>query len=151
MDKSLPSQYVTSGKFRMFCATVLFIFMLDFETGSVASRFSEQLVACALEHLAVLETLKPLFINAAVVVHDIQVIGKTVEGGKRTGEQADPTSVRLCRLGVHVAGSLRPPCDDRVAFLFRFCGFRLTPLNAKNLDHVITQEIGKELPLVGAV
>ncbi len=60
--------------------------MLDFETGSVAGCFSEQLVARALEHLAVFETLKPSSINAAVVIYDVQVIGETIEGGERTGE-----------------------------------------------------------------
>ena len=82
-----PGQYVTSSEFGMFCTTILFIFMLHFETGSVAGCFSEQFVARALEHLAVLETLKPLFINAAVVIHDVQVIGETIEGGERTGEK----------------------------------------------------------------
>jgi hypothetical protein len=38
-----------------------------------------------------------------------------------------------------------------VAFLFRLCGFRLAPLNAKSLDYVVAKEIRKELPLVGPV
>jgi hypothetical protein len=147
----LPGQYVTSGEFGMFCSTILFIFMLDFETGAVAGRFSEQFVTRALEHLPVPETLKPLFINAAIVVHNVQVVGKTVEGSERTGEQADSTPVGLCRLGVHIAGSLRTPRNNGVALLLRFCGFRLTPFNAKDLDHVIAQEIREKPPLVGAV